>query len=262
MYLVDVRRGVVLRLSQDGFTLISENKMKDYFTDKFEDINDRINDNLLHIYGMYDAKFGEYVISMGKIVIVNPNDNRPETILESETIGFSEYGKRWNSFYTYDELENMCEAMTGFVSFKKGGLWHHNRGGGDNTTIPVHYGEFYGINHKSHLWLISNDHPSNIKVYNTISQESDDVWTTLIETKEGQSTSIIESDFDTRENIHYAQILNDINSPGGLIEGDRIRGASALLKLTSNAIASTLGTRISKLFAVTVNNFFSYRSNK
>ena len=63
MYFVDVRRGCVLRLSQDGFTVISDNLMKEYFTDKFEEmlsINRELNYN---IHGVWDQRFNEYIVS-------------------------------------------------------------------------------------------------------------------------------------------------------------------------------------------------------
>ena len=108
----------------------------------------------------------------------------------------------------------------------------------------------------SDLWLVSNEMPSNNKVYKAISTESDYVWSADIENKHGQKTSIFTTDFDTRENIHYAQVLNDVNSPGGMIEGDRIRSTSALIKL------SNLSNILSRLFAVNVNIFSSERNNK
>ena len=73
MYFVDVRRGAVLRLSQDGFTVISENQMKEYFTDLCESIVGINKTTPYNIYGVWDTRFNEYIISFqeysGNIVI-------------------------------------------------------------------------------------------------------------------------------------------------------------------------------------------------
>ena len=64
MYFVDIKRGSVLRLSQDGFTPISDYKMRDYFTDKATKIYKHTTvDNRFNIYGVYDIRFNEYIIS-------------------------------------------------------------------------------------------------------------------------------------------------------------------------------------------------------
>ena len=56
-YFADVNRGAALRLSQDGITPISEYKMHNHFTDAFKEITTG------QLLGVYDIKFGEYVLS-------------------------------------------------------------------------------------------------------------------------------------------------------------------------------------------------------
>ena len=64
MYFVDIKRGSVLRLSQDGFTPISDYKMREYFTDKATQIYAHTTmENRFNIYGVYDIRFNEYIIS-------------------------------------------------------------------------------------------------------------------------------------------------------------------------------------------------------
>ena len=70
MYFVDVKRGAVLRLSQDGFTEISNNKMREFFTDKATSINNALIDgNRFNVYGVYDIRFNEYIVAFEKIDI-------------------------------------------------------------------------------------------------------------------------------------------------------------------------------------------------
>ena len=66
MYFVDVRRGAVLRLSQDGFTVISENKMQEYFTDKCQKILELDRTWRYNIYGVWDRRFNEYIVAFEK----------------------------------------------------------------------------------------------------------------------------------------------------------------------------------------------------
>jgi len=256
MYFTDIKRGCVLRLSQDGLTEISMYKMKDYFSDLSVTILKEANFNNYKIKGAYDRKYGEYIISYDKILGEQADPNNPvieHVILPASTLGFTEKTNRWNSFYTYYP-EMMGSSGIGIVTYVAGKLYHHDIG--VDASQNKEYNKWYGNATSSDLWLVSNQSPSNNKVYKAISTESDHVWSADIENKYGQRTSIFTSDFDTRENIHYAQVLNDINSPGGMIEGDKIRSTSALIKLSNPSNV------LSRLFAVNVNIFSSERSNK
>lgn len=74
VYFVDIKRGAVLRLANDGLTAISEYKMTDYFRDKMDQYQDILiseyPDKLngpLKIIGGYDPRHGEYVITFPPI---------------------------------------------------------------------------------------------------------------------------------------------------------------------------------------------------
>jgi hypothetical protein len=61
-YFTDVPRGAVLRLSTDGLTPISEFRMHNYFNDTFKRLVDSGNE--YRVFGAYDVRFDEYVISI------------------------------------------------------------------------------------------------------------------------------------------------------------------------------------------------------
>ena len=61
-YFVDAARGVVLRLSTDGLTPISEYGMHNYFTDKLSEVMNAGGD--FKLFGEYDMRFDEYVLSI------------------------------------------------------------------------------------------------------------------------------------------------------------------------------------------------------
>ena len=62
-YFADMRRGSVLRLSQNGITEISENKMHNYFTDTFKASIEGL-ENPPTLYAVYDKRFDEYILSI------------------------------------------------------------------------------------------------------------------------------------------------------------------------------------------------------
>ena len=65
-YFADMRRGAVLRLSQNGITEISEEKMHNFFTDAFRDSLATIPNPVL--IGFYDRKFKEYILHIKKVI--------------------------------------------------------------------------------------------------------------------------------------------------------------------------------------------------
>jgi hypothetical protein len=86
-YFTDVPRGAVLRLSADGITPISEISMHNYFNDTFKRLID--NNGNYKVLGVYDVRFGEYIISIQENVantpIANPltDDDDPVIISDS-----------------------------------------------------------------------------------------------------------------------------------------------------------------------------------
>ena len=268
MYFVDIQRGVVLRLANDGFTPISNYKMKNFFTDSFKAIQSLTGDNFHKFVGVYDSAFDEYVISQpgywSYLAIIGKNGGityvKDKHLIEAYTLGFCESSNRWNSFYSYIP-EMMCAFQNGFVSFDAGNLYTHNISGkyvDSKGILKTHntYNEFYGIEYDSELWVVSNEAASNNKVYQSFSQESDNIWDVTFDSPNGQSTVLLPSDFDTRENIHYSDIMNDVNSAGGLIEGDRIRDVTLLAKL------KLFSNKLTRIFGVNFNFAPSQRSNK
>ncbi len=172
------------------------------------------------------------------------------TLDDGETLGYTETNKKWNSFYSY-EPEFMCGIGTRIVTFKGGNIYEHN-----SDTVTPEYNTFYGTTYPSEIHVISNEAPSNNKIYKAFSQESDDVWDVDFESPNGQASNLIASDFDTRENIHYSDMMNDTNSPGGLLEGDRMRDATLLAK------CRILTDKFTRMFGVNFNLVPSFRSNK
>lgn len=202
---------------------------------------------LVDVYGV-GGYTTDCTISCGEPPI-DPDENGDKED-DVSTLGFTESNKRWNSFYSY-RPEFMCGIGTRIVTFKSGDIYEHN-----SSTVMPEYNQFYGVSYPSEIHVISNEAPSNNKVYKAFSQESDAIWDVDFVSPNGQASNLIASDFDTRENIHYSDMMNDTNSPGGLLEGDRMRDASLLAK------CRILTNKFTRMFGVNFNISPSFRSNK
>ena len=144
-YFTDKKRGVVLRLSRDGLTEISNFGMRDYFKD-----NLKSNDKLI---GLYDNVKDQYILHLKDT---------------GKTIGFDETSKGWTSFYTYYP-EAGFSLNSSMYTFYQGNLYHHYQ----NTNYNV----FYRADAKeSNITLAMNSDVSTVKTFKTLAYEGSTGW--------------------------------------------------------------------------------------
>lgn len=150
-YFVDRNRNVVLRLSQDGLTEISENGMGDFFRDKLSAAG-----NAGLIVGMWDMHNKQYVVSI------------QNTDGSYNTLAFDEDVLGWTSFF--DFKPNLGDSLrNNFYTFKEGNIWqHYSRISG--------YANFYNEIHDSSVKLVFNPDVSLIKTFKTVNYEGKDGW--------------------------------------------------------------------------------------
>lgn len=221
-YFIDIRRGALLRLSNDGITCISdEANMHNYFTDKCREMLQEPHGNS-KIYGVYDTKFSEYIISFEGFRKLDA------TVVSGETLAFNEQTNLFSSFYSYLP-DFMCGADNDIITFKNGQLYTHNT----NST----YCNFYGAQYQSELWRVGNMNPSSVKVLQAIGEEAVSAWELYsITTPEGQESNLIVSDFSLIEGQQFASVLRDVNTPDivspalPIFEGDPMRSTTFLCK--------------------------------
>lgn len=233
-YGIDINRGIVWRLSNDGLTPISDvGMMHNFFTDKCKLFLEKVS--FPRVYGVFDIKFNEYIISF--------DGDR----FYSETLAWNEKANQWSSFYTFLP-SNMCQCNTGIISFYLGQLYVHN-------TNNV-YGNFYGVGGPAEFWVYCNANPSNVKVLTAISEETNSAWEVYeISTPNGQLSNLVLGDFEEKENNQYAGVLKDantVNVSNPILEGDTMRDRTFLVKFRY------LGTDYNKINAV---NFYYIASN-
>ena len=144
-YFTDKKRGVVVRLTRDGVTEISNYGMRDYFKD-----NLKLNTNLI---GMYDNVKDQYILHLKE---------------QSKTIGFDESSKGWTSFYTFYPEDGFTLNGT-MYTFKKGNIYAHYK----NTDYNVFYGEPAA---ESNITSIMNTDGSVVKTFKTLGYEGTTGW--------------------------------------------------------------------------------------
>ena len=144
-YFTDKKRGVVLRLTRDGLTEISNFGMRDYFKD-----NLKLNTNLI---GMYDNVKDQYILHLKE---------------QSKTIGFDESSKGWTSFYTFYP-ENGFTLNGTMYTFKKGNIYAHYQ----NTDYNVFYGQAAD---ESNITTVINTDGSVVKTFKTLGYEGTTGW--------------------------------------------------------------------------------------
>jgi len=89
------------------------------------------------------------------------------TPYEPATISYSEDVKGWPSFYSF--LPDWLLGMNGyFYSWNGGNLYRHN-------TNPLR-NNYYGVQYNSTITSVFNEEPLTIKLFKTMSYESNDRW--------------------------------------------------------------------------------------
>lgn len=286
MYFTDVKRGTVNRLSIDGVTPISEYKMHNFFTDHLGLLNETAAPR---IWGVYDRRFSCYVITMAGATGTNygysPSERAftgaenglpvsyqvavdyqngyyiftPTSVdarygtqtIDAITVAFFEPTNRWISFYSYYP-EATSRAGVDILTFLNGEAYLHN-----SSTF---YNNFYGITYPTEVWTVSNILPSNVKIWESVGLESTEEFEVYeATTPNGQKTQISLTDFENKENMFYAYMKNDENTPNvvnPIINGDVMRDTTLLVKLRNSS------TNFVKMFATNLGYIISNLHNR
>ena len=177
-YFVDRDRGAVMRLSQNGLEEISKYGMKDFFRDnlgilKATDLSGTSEKG--RVYGMYDERHGEYVVSLQRSNIIGgkkTTSTSPSTTDNNGflTLGFSEDSNGWVSFYSFKPSFGFS-MLNSFYTFNSYNIYkHYSQNAGYNNFYNSAY------NDPSYITLIMNDGSSQIKTFTTINYEGSGGW--------------------------------------------------------------------------------------
>jgi len=176
-YFVDRARGTVMRLSQDGLEPISRYGMKDFFRDNLEKTTINIisgSGEIGRVYGMFDDRHGEYVISMQHSSLTGGKKSGTASADTTSnngflTLGFSEVSNGWVSFYSYKPTFGFS-LLNQYYTFNSGNLHQH--------YVGTRYNNFYSTTYSdpSYVTLIMNDGASEVKAFTTINYEGTTGW--------------------------------------------------------------------------------------
>lgn len=263
-YFADAQKGVVLRLSRDGITEVSNYGMRSYFRDNMTRAE--------RIHGAWDAYSQDYIISLYGLADVNNkftdyNISHAYYNKTYRTLTFDEGANGWVSHKSYPV--NFAGSLDStFYTFNEGDLYKQN-----SNAAGVLNNNFYGTQYDSEVSLIFNDGPSQSKVFSSVNYEGDSGWSIInIETDVDtgmdiaatltQSTDsiIYLSGFQKMDGKYNSNIINTSSAEAGeIVFGNDISGVKgffAKFTIKTTGAASTTNT---ELFAVSSNfNINSY----
>ena len=177
-YFADVKRGSVLKKSNNGIFEISGQGMRSYFKKLFRD---NVINNIITEYDQFNDVC---------IMCIQYNSDQFVTWL------YSDIANGWLGTHSFNP-EDMSRVNGAFYSFKNGEIYLHNDENAYNT--------FYGTLYPSIFSFNFSQSPSSRKIFKTIEQEGNHPWKITAETN--LNTGFVnESDFEKKEGFYYAYL--------------------------------------------------------
>ena len=214
-YFTDKNRGVVLRLSNDGLTEISNYGMADFFRDAL-----RISNSIVGSFDEYHDLYNLTIV--GDNTYTGREDTNVATANEGYfTLSFEEDVQGWNSFKSFEQ-ESGTTLNNRYYTTNGGILWEHNTG--------EVYNNFYGQQHGSYLECVLNDSPSDVKEFKTINYEGTEGWACERVLTNLDDLRIIPEP----EDVRLTTLTLEIDSDSEGVENGVISGTQRLTVLTGS----------------------------
>ena len=208
LYFCDVVSGKVLRLGGDGITPISDYGVGSFIATKFNEIASSVTSH--RVIGAYDPDKDYYLFSS------SPLSGSGISL----TMTFDVNSNAWISKHSWYPESGLAFGDN-LITFKSGTMYRHS----DSAS----YGVVYGASCPPSLAVISNENPSQVKVFKSVSQESNKPFSFFVTTSTQGTTTVPISNFtdvstavlddsgntiglgyqQTREGIYYAEIPRD-----------------------------------------------------
>ena len=151
-----------------------------------------------------------YVLTFGKIVYV---DGGEQKTVEAETLGFSERAEGWICLFPFVP-DYYVTVNNNLASFKSQSLWIHQE------QAPRNY--FYGTQYNSTVSIVSKMDEDSPKRWQSVAVASNKYWTMELSTPEGQESELAVENFVKKDNMLYASILRDKNTPTEALTGKQV----------------------------------------
>lgn len=235
-YFPDVVTGDLMRLSNDGFTPIGDlYKGQFYIRSLIIPYNKtylRSNGATAKILGCFDNFDGQY------IPILQGGTNGGNTI-NSYAFSFNERRNGFCSFYSFSNAELALSAEDIIVTWLNGNLYLHN-----NTT---NYCNFYGQQFGCYITLVFNINLIEKKTWQSVAELASAIWAcpliySNVQSYSGQrqETTLVNAEFDNLESMFHTAFKRDINSIGGKINGDEIKGNYLVIRFQKDNAANQI----------------------
>lgn len=245
-YFVDPVRGYEVRLSDDGFTPISElYKGQFYIRNLLTPYNQtytRSNGYKAKILGVYNFFDEEYIT-------VLQGGTKNSTTISPYAFSFNEKRNGYSSFFSYNQAEWLISAEDIIYSWKNGELWIHNN--------QNEYCNFYGIQYDSYITVVFNNAVLIGKTFQSIDERANTILDCPSITTDvmsygttNQETNLVEAEFKTLESKYVASIKRDVNSIGGKINGSFMKGRYAIVTLRKQNASELVVLNIVQLYYI------------
>lgn len=225
-YFLDPITGYHIRVSQDGNTPLTELYKAQYFLPAIA--NKYLSNSYSITNGGYAKVIGTYDMFEEEYISVFQSGTSGSETLTPYTIGFNEKKNAYSSFYSYSP-EWITSAQNVIISWKNGTLYVHNSATKNN---------FYGNQYSSSITFVFNKDNIIKKTFDYLTIDANDYWVSNnmgdINTALGQSSNIVQGDYEIHEGLYHAALQRDNNSLGGVINGDYLKGTWLETKFTNS----------------------------
>lgn len=182
-YFVDVKRGSVLKKTNNGLFEISGQGMRSYFKTLFRD------KNVTNIIGQYDQFYDVFMLN------IKYNDGEYLTWMYSDT------NNGWLGTQTFNP-EDMIRLKGDFYTFKNGEVYLHNQELDGSTP---NYNTFYGQSFESEASFNFSQDASENKIFKALEIEGSTPVQIALETNLDLGY-INQSDFEKKEGYYYSYV--------------------------------------------------------
>tara|TARA_R100001510_G_scaffold57726_1_gene67186 strand:- start:2633 stop:3397 length:765 start_codon:yes stop_codon:yes gene_type:complete len=157
------------------------------------------------------------------------------------TITYSTWTKGWTSFWSYVP-DWMIGLNSSFYTFTEGKLYKHN----DNTTRN----NFYGVQYPSTVTTVFNDEPMQMKVFKTISEDSNKPWKATIDTE--LNTAEMDVSYFVEKEAEWFSYIRRVDNTIDLkaVSTQGIGNATSIDSSTASAVVVTFGFDLNKSISI------------
>ena len=254
-YFFDPIKGFLIRLSGDGNIAISElYKVQTFAGNKLTKYNSNYaypyggNAKLIAVYNFLDDRDSE-------VLFITQGGTKGSDTLLPETLSFVEHNNTFPAFYDEAPDHAIC-AENQLYLWINGVMYWQNP-----TSTPCLY---FGQQFTPSITIVFNDFNELKKTWIAVATNSNNIWNCPAVTTQlnsfgstPQSSQLIDADFALLEGTYQASFLRDINSQGGILNGDTLKGTYIIVKFTV-----TDGSKFSYLIAPSIKYIISQLTNK